>query len=144
MKKQDVQRLFRLIETLYPGSKRDFSDPAVLEAWALVLSPWEYGDAKQAVIDRARENRFAPDVSELAAYLPKPSAPPEEPLLPEPSPAHLAAFYRRIAEPLRAAWRDLGIPSPSEAKRNGIPYEAWCAMADHTKTHKQEADHHGR
>ena len=62
MEKQDTQRLFNLIETIYPNAKQQPRTPADLEAWTLVLEPWAYEDVKKAVIVRARENRFYPDV----------------------------------------------------------------------------------
>ena len=37
MEKQDTQRLFNLIETLYPSSKQQPRTPADLEAWTLVF-----------------------------------------------------------------------------------------------------------
>mgnify|MGYP004641525337 CR=1 FL=1 len=120
MEKQDTQRLFNLIKTLYPSSRQQPRTPADLEAWTLVLEPWAYEDAKQAVILRARENRFPPDASELVPYLPKPETPKaEEAPMPEPFNAYLEKFYA-----------EAGIPTPSEAKKQGMTYAAWCALAD--------------
>ena len=91
MRREDIQKLFNLIETLYPSAKKNPRIPAVLEAWALVLEPWSYEDAKQAVIIRARENRFPPDASELVPYLPKPEQLSENAPEPaEPTPAQSA------------------------------------------------------
>ena len=130
MEKQDTQRLFNLIETLYPSSRQQPRTPADLEAWTLVLEPWAYEDAKQAVILRARENRFPPDASELVPYLPKPETPKaEETPMPEPSNADLEKFYAKAGEQ-RERWHEAGIPTPSEAKKQGMTYAAWCALAD--------------
>ena len=130
MEKQDTQRLFNLIETLYPSSRQQPRTPADLEAWTLVLEPWAYEDAKQAVILRARENRFPPDASELVPYLPKPETPKaEEAHMPEPSDADLEKFYAKAGEQ-RERWHEAGIPTPSEAKKQGMTDAAWCALAD--------------
>lgn len=130
MDKQETQRLFNLIDTLYPSAKRRPRTPADIEAWTLVLEPWAYEDVKQAVIIRARENRFPPDASELMPYLPKPEVRADENQpIPEPSPAHLEKFYGK-ANALQARFQALHIPPPHEARKQGITYAGWCAMAD--------------
>lgn len=129
MEKQDTKRLFNLIGTLYPSSKQQPRTPADLEAWTLVLEPWAYEDAKQAVVLRARENRFPPDASELVPYLPKPEArKAKEAPMPEPSDAYLEKFYVRAGEQ-HERWHDAGIPTPSEAKKQGMTYADWEKMA---------------
>lgn len=129
MEKQDTQRLFNLIETLYPSSRQQPRTPADLEAWTLVLEPWAYEDAKQAVILRARENRFPPDASELVPYLPKPEPPKaEEASMPEPSDAYLEKFYAKC-EALHERWKAAGIPTPAQAKKQGMTYADWEKMA---------------
>ena len=130
MKKQDTLRLFSLIETIYPNAKQQPRTPADLEAWTLVLEPWVYEDVKQAVIVRARENRFYPDVYELVPFLPKLEKPnAEEAPMPEPSDAYLEKFYAKAGEQ-HERWHEAGIPTPSEAKKQGMTYAAWCALAD--------------
>lgn len=129
MEKKDTQRLFNLIETIYPNARQQPRTPADLEAWTLVLEPWAYEDVKQAVIARARENRFYPDVYELAALLPKPKTPKaEENPMPEPSDAYLEKFYAK-SEALHERWKDAGLPTPSEAKKQGMTYADWETMA---------------
>ena len=130
MEKQDIKRLFNLIGTLYPSSKQQPRTPADLEAWTLVLEPWAYEDAKQAVVLRARENRFPPDASELVPYLPKPEArKAKEAPMPEPSDIYLEKFYAKY-KALHERWKAAGIPTPSEAKKQGMTYVEWCALAD--------------
>lgn len=130
MEKQDTRRLFRLIETIYPNAKQQSRTAVDLEAWTLVLAPWDYEDVKQAVIVRARENRFYPDVYELVPFLPKLEKPnAEEDPMPEPSDIYLEKFYARAGEQ-RERWHEAGIPTPSEAKKQGMTYAAWCALAD--------------
>lgn len=129
MEKQDTRRLFSLIETIYPNAKQQSRTAADLEAWTLVLAPWDYEDVKQAVIVRARENRFYPDVYELVPFLPKLEKPnAEEAPMPEPSDAYLEKFYVRAGEQ-RKRWHDAGIPTPSEAKKQGMTYADWGKMA---------------
>jgi hypothetical protein len=130
MEKQDTRRLFSLIETIYPNAKQQSRTAADLEAWTLVLAPWDYEDVKQAVIVRARENRFYPDVYELVPFLPKLERPnAEEAPMPEPSNAYLEKFYAKAGEQ-HERWHEAGIPTPSEAKKQGMTYAEWCALAD--------------
>ena len=129
MEKKDTQRLFNLIETIYPNARQQPRTPADLEAWTLVLEPWAYEDVKQAVISRARENRFYPDVYELAALLPKPETPKaKEAPMPEPSDAYLEKFYAKC-KALHERWKAAGIPTPSEAKKQGMTYAGWESIA---------------
>lgn len=129
MSREEIQKLFNLIETLYPSARKNPRTPAVLEAWTLVLEPWTYEDAKQAVIVRARENRFPPDASELVPYLPKPEQPPEEaPELAEPTPAQVEKFYVKC-EALHERWKAAGIPTPVQAKKLGMTYAGWENLA---------------
>lgn len=65
----DVLKLFNLLETLYAGSKRS-RDKVTLAVWDQVLKPWTYAQVREAAIRRARVNRYFPDPSELAEYLP--------------------------------------------------------------------------
>ena len=129
MRREDIQKLFNLIETLYPSAKKNPRIPAVLEAWALVLEPRSSEDAKQAVILRARENRFPPDASELVPYLPKPEQLLENAPEPaEPTPSQLEKFYAKY-EALHERWKSAGIPTPSEAKKQGMTYAGWELIA---------------
>lgn len=128
MSREEIQKLFNLIETLYPSAKKNPRTPAVIEAWALVLEPWSYEAAKQAVVVRARENRFPPDASELVPYLPKPETPKVEAPMPEPSDIYLEKFYAKY-EALHERWKAAGIPTPSEAKKQGMTYADWEKMA---------------
>lgn len=129
MNKQDIAKLFALLGTIYPNAKNQ-TGSATVSAWQMILEPWDYKDAKQAVILRARENPFYPNPSELIPYLPKPEHPKaKEAPMPEPSDAYLEKFYAKAGEQ-HERWHEAGIPTPSEAKKQGMTYAAWCALAD--------------
>lgn len=129
MEKQDIAKLLTLLGTIYPNVKKPKGE-ALVEAWFLVLEPWSYEDAKKAVILRARDNIYFPNPSELIPYLPKPETPKtKEAPMPEPSDAYLEKFYAKAGEQ-HERWHDAGIPTPSEAKKQGMTYAAWCALAD--------------
>lgn len=128
MNRQDVQKLFNLIEVVHPNLKKS-RDPATLEAWSLILSPWTYEEVKQAVIERARESRYSPEPSELTPFLP-PLTPKEEP---EPQSHEIPAVYfekfRARHDTFRAKCRAAGIPTPSEGRKQGLTYAAWSQLA---------------
>ena len=129
MEKQDIAKLLTLLGTIYPNVKKPKGE-ALVEAWFLVLEPWSYEDAKKAVILRARDNIYFPNPSELIPYLPKPETPKtKEAPMPEPSDAYLEKFYAKAGEQ-HERWHEAGIPTPSEAKKQGMTYAAWCALAD--------------
>lgn len=128
MEKQDITKLLTLLGTIYPNVKKPKGE-AVVEAWFLVLEPWSYEDAKRAVILRARDNIYFPNPSELIPYLPKPETPKaKEAPMPEPSDAYLEKFYAKC-EALHERWKAAGIPTPSEAKKQGMTYAGWESIA---------------
>ena len=127
MTKNDVLKLFDLLEQLYHGHRRP-RDDTTLSIWSTVLKPWNYTEVRDAVIKRARTNRHFPDPSELAALLPA-----QEPS----SPYEVIDVYKyrnekweKRREWRHAQYRAAGIPNAIEAKRQGIPYKVWCEMVD--------------
>jgi len=48
--------------------------------------------------------------------------------MPEPSDIYLEKFYAKY-EALHERWKAAGIPTPSEAKKQGMTYAGWEAMA---------------
>lgn len=71
--KEDVLKLFDLLERLHSGKKQQ-RDKVSVAVWAEVLRPWNYEQVRDAAVRRARVNRYFPDPSELAEYLPEPAA----------------------------------------------------------------------
>lgn len=65
----EVDKLFALLRELYGKDKR--GDRTAAAIWGAVLEPWDYKQVRAAALERARENRYYPDPSELAEYLPK-------------------------------------------------------------------------
>lgn len=125
MNRQDVCRLFDLLEQLYQG-KRKPRDNVTVAIWAEVLKPWSYEQVRTAVVQRARENRFFPDPSEIVAYLPamQEDRPMDERLA--------AALDRRRQEvdqwwaQRKAALDAAGLPTSSEfVQKGGTVEEYW-------------------
>ena len=123
----DVHKLFNLLESLYNGQKRS-RDDVTLAIWSTVLKPWSYAEVRDAVIQRARNNRHFPDPSEIAAYLPKP----EEAVTYEPIDVdkYRNEKHEKIMAWRHAQYRAAGIPNAIEAKRQGIPFAEWKAMVE--------------
>lgn len=125
MNRQDVCRLFDLLEQLYQG-KRKPRDNVTVAIWAEVLKPWSYEQVRTAVVQRARENRFFPDPSEIVAYLPamQEDRPMDERLA--------AALDRRRQEvdqwwaQRKAALDAAGLPTSAEfVQKGGTVAEYW-------------------
>ena len=133
MTKQDVCKLFDLLDQLYQGKQKP-RDRVTLAIWAEVLKPWSYEQVRDATVQRARENRFSPDPSELAAYLP--------PLEQEGRGTDGSGRYAPVGEAERKsmerlrAWqqewrqelREQGLPNMREAEEQGMNLEQWRAL----------------
>ena len=116
MNRQDVCRLFDLLEQLYQG-KRKPRDNVTLAIWAEVLKPWSYEQVRGASICRARENRYFPDPSELTAYLP--IAPNEMPVDQGLAESLKQQEIDRWWAQRKAALDAAGLPTSAEFVQNG-------------------------
>ena len=128
MTKNDVEKLFTLLETLCPREPKKPRDAATVGAWLLVLEPYTYEAVRAAAVARARENRFSPDPAELVSYLP--DLPAVEPM---------RGVYRdKTVEALRESWRELlgrradaGIPATvTQARTAGLDLWTWLDGLD--------------
>lgn len=125
MTRQEVHRLFDLLGNLYRGKCRSRDDVTVA-IWAEVLKPWSYEQVRTAVVERARVNRYYPDPSEIAEFLPKTEEPARDRYAP-PSPETL----RQMAE--LKAWQEewhrelheKGLPTMREAEESGMSFREW-------------------
>ncbi len=66
MEKNEVGKLFTLLEQFYPN--KQVSERMKL-AWSIALEPYRYGDVKAAAIAYARRNKFFPDLPDLTVGL---------------------------------------------------------------------------
>jgi len=129
MDKNDVIKLFNLLETLYGGHKRP-RDNATLSVWASVLKLWSYEEVREAAINRAREKRFFPDPSELVEYLPYRR---DDSWVLQYISDRMTEAEKRTAEHaarIREIYHAAGLPTASEAKSMGINHAAWCEMVN--------------
>lgn len=125
MTRNDVHRLFDLLGQLYQGNRRP-RDAVTVAIWAEVLKPWSYEQVRQAVVERARVNRYYPDPSEIAGFLPPVDEPPVDRC------ARLGPVELRHRAELKAwqkEWhaqlRGLGLPDLHEAVEDGITPGEW-------------------
>ena len=125
LNRQDVCRLFDLLEQLYQG-KRKSRDNVTLAIWAEVLKPWSYEQVRGAAICRARESRYFPDPSELTAYLPAVQENrPMDPSLSEALDRKRQEVDRWWAE-RKAALDAAGLPTSAEfVQKGGTVAEYW-------------------
>ena len=128
--KEDVCRTFDLLEQIYQGKKKP-RDNVTLAIWAEILKPWSYAQVRSAVVQRARENRFFPAPSELAAYLPPIRDKGAEKNAPD---GLLEAMEKKRKEldDWQEEWhqelRERGLPTLREAAARGMSPGEWNAL----------------
>lgn len=125
MTRQEVHRLFDLLGNLYQGNRRSRDDVTVA-IWAEVLKPWSYEQVRTAVVERARVNRYYPDPSEIAEFLPKTEEPASDRYAP-PSPIarkHMAEL-RAWQEDWHRELHEMGLPTMREAEKSGMSLREW-------------------
>lgn len=126
--RRDAGRLFQLLEQLYQGKKKP-RDEVTAAIWAEVLKPWSYEQVRDAAIRRARENRYMPDPSELAAYLPRAETdrPASEKRADPPTPCEVRSMERleRWREEWHRELREQGLPTLHEALEAGMTPGQW-------------------
>lgn len=125
MTKEDVYKLFSLLDQLYQG-KRKPRDEVTAAIWAKVLEPWSYAQVREAAIQRARTSRYFPDPSELAQYLPQ-VVQEEQRRRSPPPPSALRAMEntRKWAEDWDQELKLAGIPTLHEALAQGMTLAQW-------------------
>lgn len=71
MKRNEIDDLFRLLAIFRPGDKH-LSDPMLRSAWFLILEPFDHDEVRDAVAGYFRENKYWPDVTDIAKRCPRP------------------------------------------------------------------------
>ena len=66
MNRDDVVKLFRFFSALRPRWK---PEPNAVEAWALVLEPYQYEDVRRAAASCFRKRDYIPDPAEIVSEL---------------------------------------------------------------------------
>ncbi|WP_084233242.1 hypothetical protein [Papillibacter cinnamivorans] len=109
----------------YPEAKVNLGDDFEAEAWAAVLRQASDADILRALAAHVRSgNKFAPNAGEIAALCGLEAA--ALPKAPSSGRERMMAVYAGIV----AYYRELGVPTAVEAKRDGISYRDWCVMVD--------------
>lgn len=139
MTKEDMNGIWKLLGTYRAGDKR-LGDKTLLQAWYLVLEPYEAEEVRRAVADYFRERKYWPDVTDIASRCPKPA----RPVAADPEPGRYDAAgivpwgFRSFEENTRQleALVEMGrlmeldypsrdVPHPREARRQGWSVEVW-------------------
>lgn len=71
MEKDDVKNLWELLRIFRPGDPH-LDDKRLRAAWALVLEPYAVDDVRSAVAEYFREQKYWPDVTDIASRCPGP------------------------------------------------------------------------
>ena len=132
MTRDDTDRLFELLRIFRPSDPK-VDDKRLRSAWALVLQPYEVDDVRAAVADYFREEKYFPDVTDIARRC-TPTPQNEPP--PEPSARSVEVLQRHRAE--LTAWHDefvaelhrAGLPTLHEAVEQGLTIPAWNRLLD--------------
>ena len=66
MDREDVVKLFRFFSALRPKWK---PEPNAVEAWAIVLEPYQYEDIRAAAASCFRKRDYIPDPAEIVAEM---------------------------------------------------------------------------
>lgn len=122
MLRQDVPKLFDLLEQLY--QKKKPRDEVTIAIWAEVLKPWSYEQVRAAVIERARKNCYFPNPSEIAEYLPKRNFY----YIAERSRKKEAEQWQKEFEQWHEELKQRGLPTLEEALETGMTSSEWVAV----------------
>lgn len=126
MERKDVDRLFQLLGRLYGDRVHDSVTTAI---WHEVFKPWTYAQVRDAVIQRARENRYYPDPSEITAYIPKPDevgSKDEQARAPGEEDTRQLRWVRLYHDKLHEELKRVGLNKFSGG--TGAEYASWRAM----------------
>lgn len=77
MSRDELMKLFDLLDSLCSAGRRAPRDRRGVLAWELALKPYAYEDMKRAALEHAREKAFFPDICELVSRVPKEREEPE-------------------------------------------------------------------
>ena len=132
MDKNDVDRLFRLLEQFYPNARQIRSRDTRL-AWELALRRYPYEQVRAAAVAYAQRNKYFPDLADLTA----PCVPREDSGREGPDPVlrghveELAQLFPTLEQLLELMERDYtahGVPHPSQARKLGWTPEYWVRV----------------
>ena len=122
----EVNKLFKLLEQFYPKAKQ-VTSKELRQAWALALEPYAYEDVKAAAILYVTKNKYFPDLADLTGGITsaKREDIPVKSIQEIMSPPILAMVLRHVE-----SCRDAEIPTATEAKKQGMSFDAWCLLAE--------------
>jgi hypothetical protein len=109
----------------YPEAKLDLSDENTARTWTAILDDVPDGVLLSALREHVRSgNRFAPNAGEIAKLCGLEAKRPV--LASRGDTLQLDAEVDRIRE----KYHRMGLPSPSEARRQGIKFSEWKRMVE--------------
>lgn len=123
MDRNDVDNLFELLRIFRPDSPK-VEDKKLRAAWLLVLQPFSVDRVREAVAQYFREEKFFPDVSDIAKRC-RSTAPDATPEQVRDSGAKASPDLLEWWADRKRALREAGLPTAADAMRRGM------RMADH-------------
>ena len=102
MEKDDVKNLWELLRIFRPNDPH-LNDKQLKNVWALVLAPYTVDDVRAAVAEYFREQKYWPDVTDIASRCPNPRpAKKPAPALTNWTPEEIRRVSRQMDEMLEA------------------------------------------
>ena len=128
---QDIDRLFELLAILRPGDKH-LTDQRLKNAWLFVLKPYCPEDIREAVAEYFRQNKYWPDVTDIAKLCPpieveSQSGFSEETVHSWKKQLEMLGKY----DDLKRGRREVGLPETQwEAKEAGVSFEEYDRLVE--------------
>ena len=130
MTREDIENLFKLL-ALYRPKDRHLEDDSLKALWALTLEPYSPEDVKAAVAAYFREQKYWPDVTDIAVRCPTQPVKPPPPLRRDTYRDPIVEDMFRQWKCLAAPRREHGLPvSAGEARAAGLNADQWFDLLD--------------
>lgn len=129
MNAEEIPKLLDMLDTLCPDSRHPARDKKTLYGYFLALEPYSYEDVRAKALEHIRASKYYPRISELI-----PEAEPGDESKEQakrydmPTPETVSELREECAK-IRERCHAAGIPSPLEAKQQGVSYAEWSRRA---------------
>lgn len=129
MNTKEFDKLWRLFASLFPAAVKK-RGPNAKEVWERAMSPYSLDEATEATLKYARQNKFFPDVADIAGGL-TPVEPEQEEAKSDPAFGDYSCMAKHVAAlrdartAMAARYHQAGVPTLAEAKGRGMGYDKW-------------------
>ena len=121
MSRDELMKLFDLLDSLCSAGRRAPRDRRGVLAWELALKPYAYEDMKRAALEHAREKAFFPDICELVSRVPKEREEPE-------NGGERGLSVQTVGGRILAGYESSGVPTYMQARGLGMSFLQWSEL----------------